>query len=137
MNKIRVIDLLNKIANGEEIPSKFKFAHQIFEKSGLYYQDEDGDNLFDSVFTDFSNINDEIEIIEEDEGKCIKCGKYSAEECFTICEFCMDLEEYKPIEKIIKPDRLLDKGEVEYYIKKIIDNQDKIIDYINKQKEGK
>ena len=63
---MKMIELLNKIANGEEVPKKFKFAGQIFEKQGSYIQDEDGDSIFASMFTDFSNINDEIEIIEED-----------------------------------------------------------------------
>ena len=63
---MKIIDLLNKIANGEETPKKFKFANQIFIKEGLRYIDEDGDDIFESIFNDFSNINDEIEIIEED-----------------------------------------------------------------------
>ena len=63
---MKVIDLLNKIANGEEIPEKFKFAGQTFEKQGSYIEDADGDSIFDSMFTDFSNINDEVEIVEED-----------------------------------------------------------------------
>ena len=62
---MRVIDLLNKIANGEEVPRKFRFAGQIFEKQGSYIEDEDGDSIFDSMFYDFSNLNDEIEIIED------------------------------------------------------------------------
>lgn len=62
---MKVIDLLNKIANGEEVPEKFRFAGQIFEKQGSYIEDEDGDSIFESIFTDFSNINDEVEIIEE------------------------------------------------------------------------
>ena len=63
---MKVIDLLNKIANGEEVPEKFKFADQIFTVQGSYIEDEDGDSIFDSMCTDFSNINEEIEIIEED-----------------------------------------------------------------------
>ena len=63
---MKVIDLLNKIANGEDVPEKFRFAEQIFEKQGSYIEDEDGDSIFDSMCTDFSNINEEIEIIEED-----------------------------------------------------------------------
>lgn len=63
---MKVIDLLNKIANGEEVPEKFRFAGQIFEKQGSYIEDEDGDSIFDSMCIDFSNINEEVEIIEED-----------------------------------------------------------------------
>lgn len=62
---MKVIDILNKIANGEEIPEKFRFAGQIFEKQGSYIEDEDGDSIFESILTDFSNINEEVEIIED------------------------------------------------------------------------
>ena len=74
---MKVIDLLNKIANGEEVPEKFKFAGQIFKKQGSYILDEDRDSIFASIFSDFSNINDEVAIIEEDK----KIKKVS--ECFT------------------------------------------------------
>lgn len=63
---MKIIDLLNKIANGEEVPEKFKLAGQIFEKQGSCIEDEDGDSILCSIFTDFSNINEEIEIIKED-----------------------------------------------------------------------
>lgn len=63
---MKVIDLLNKIANGEEVPEKFRFAGQTFEKQGSYIEDADGDSIFDSMCTDFSNINEEVEVIEED-----------------------------------------------------------------------
>lgn len=66
---MKVIDLLNKISNDEEIPKKFKFADQIFTVKGNYIEDEDGDSIFDSMCTDFSNINSEIEIIEEENKK--------------------------------------------------------------------
>ena len=65
---MKLIDLLNKIANGDEdIPKRFDFAGGEFNLNNYgEYRDEDGDNLFNSCCTDFSNINDEIEIIEED-----------------------------------------------------------------------
>ena len=71
MNKLRVIDLLNKIANGEEVPKKIKYLTSIYtlrsnnnyyvensdssHSSGLYYQMIGG-----------SRLNDEVEVIEED-----------------------------------------------------------------------
>ena len=68
--KIRIIDLLNKIANNEEVPKKIKYNCEIFERviSGMNfndYVDEDGDYLFQD-YDWLYNINDEIEIIEED-----------------------------------------------------------------------
>ena len=67
MKKIKIIDLLNKIANGEEVPKKFKYDNLIFEKRwGNAYFDNEGDDFFNSLCIDFSNLNDEVEIIEED-----------------------------------------------------------------------
>ena len=64
---MKIIDLLNKIANGEEVPNKFKYDNLIFTKRwDNAYFDNDGDDLFNSLCTDFSNLNDEVEIIEED-----------------------------------------------------------------------
>lgn len=67
---MKVIDLLNKIANGEEVPKKIKIGEceKIFEWSGrIYaytYKKEDG---FSDVLTpDYLYVlNKEIEIIEE------------------------------------------------------------------------
>ena len=69
MNKtIRVIDLLNKMANGEEVPNEIKFKNQILEyaldlKSYIYQ------NHVPKTGWSVGNIylNDEVEIIEEQE----------------------------------------------------------------------
>ena len=64
---MKIIDLLNKIANGEEVPKKFKYDNLIFTKRwDDAYFDNEGDDLHDSLCIDFSNLNDEVEIIEED-----------------------------------------------------------------------
>lgn len=63
---MKIIDILNKRANGEKIPN-FKYDNMTFiydEKHG-YIDDNEGDSLLSSVCTDFSNINAEVEIIEE------------------------------------------------------------------------
>lgn len=68
---MRVIDLLNKIASGEEVPKKFKYKGEIY----IYrtYTFEDGDVMTGYGFEDGGwlniwrdNLNDEVEIIEED-----------------------------------------------------------------------
>ncbi len=64
MNKITVIEILNKIANGEEIPKKIKHWQEIYElKESIFiiYENKDGDYL-DLV----QCLTDEVEIIEED-----------------------------------------------------------------------
>lgn len=68
--KIKIIDLFNKIANGE-YPKKFKYDGKIYEYKkiiqGTGYVTEDY-NWFNSDITidDWNNLNDEVEIIEED-----------------------------------------------------------------------
>ena len=69
---MRVIDLLNKIANGEEVPEKIKFSDKIFE---WYNWSED---IYDYVWSGcegllnggeydlFAILDKEVEIIEED-----------------------------------------------------------------------
>lgn len=71
--KIKIIDLLNKIANGEEVPKKIKweniiYAYSEYDKDYLEYpfSNEEYKGLFDmrdSILTQF--LNDKVEIIEE------------------------------------------------------------------------
>ena len=64
--KIKIIDLLNKIANGEDTPNELKYGGLTFIKNNIgFYQDEDGFNLTAYICHDYSNLNDEIELIEE------------------------------------------------------------------------
>lgn len=67
--KIKVIDLLVKIANGEKEPKKIKFMNSIWEycKNG---STQDYINDYDKYLMEFIPINkvglnDEVEIIEE------------------------------------------------------------------------
>ena len=76
---MKVIDLLNKIANGEEVPKKIiqhckvfeedkywilsKGSHKCYEKKYIN-NDEDSEFLFDYLTCDM--LTDEVEIIEED-----------------------------------------------------------------------
>ena len=67
--KIEIINLLNKIANGEEIPKKIKFMNSIWE----YCKDgntQDYINDYDKCLMEFVAINKvglnkELEIIKE------------------------------------------------------------------------
>lgn len=71
---MKVIDLLNKIANGEELPRKLKGNNHTY--TGIEdlnyqlcnYQDEDGDILFSDDYEWCSQriLNKELEIIEEE-----------------------------------------------------------------------
>ena len=72
--KIKVIDLLNMISKGEEVPKKIKweniiYAYSEYDKDYLEYpfSNEEYKGLFDmrdNILTQF--LNDEVEIIEED-----------------------------------------------------------------------
>ena len=71
---MKVIDLLNKIANGEEVPKKIKWFDKWLEKESTYIFDEENKDyvhigyieyLFNDNFMTES-LNDEVEIIEED-----------------------------------------------------------------------
>lgn len=74
MNKIRVIDLLNKIANGEEVPKKIRLDNEIYEfnKWGNDYKLNSASYQW-WLFQDYcfgsngSRLNYKVEIIEEDE----------------------------------------------------------------------
>lgn len=108
---MKVIELLTKIANGEEAPKKIKYKDNIFIAKGngingfVDYVCEEIDYCF-SHYIDWDNLNDEVEIIEED----------------------------KKIEKIPKKDK---NGDIYLYSNEaleIIDKLNEIIDYINKEK---
>ena len=59
---MKVIDLLNRIANGEEVPKKTKIKQweNNVEDEDLEYE------LFDRLYNEDFELNDEVEIIEED-----------------------------------------------------------------------
>lgn len=66
---MKIIDLLNKIANGEEVPKKIKWGEFELEWEELGYHDYKflgtGNHLLFQGFAT-SVLNDEVEIIEED-----------------------------------------------------------------------
>ena len=68
---MKVIELLNKIANGEEVPKKIKYEKQVYEltenKIDWYCYDYKINFLGNEIT--LCNLNDEIEIIEPQEHK--------------------------------------------------------------------
>ena len=67
---MKIIDLLNKIANGEEVPPIIKynnhFYYNVGSKEEAYYEnDELDDNLFFYALYNESSLNDEVKIIED------------------------------------------------------------------------
>ena len=65
--KIKIIELLNKIANGEDLPKRIKIQDYVFELSKdyeHYYYNEDVE-ITHLINHNFSNLNDEVEILED------------------------------------------------------------------------
>ena len=67
MNKIKVIDLLNMISKGEEVPKKIKYEKDtyIHIDNYCYYCEDTNLILSDRIFAEYSKLNDEVEILEE------------------------------------------------------------------------
>ena len=68
---MKIIDLLNKIANGEEVPRKFTYNGYLWEydvknKMWFYYFGESKNHRFDRLFYLNMILNDEVKIIEEE-----------------------------------------------------------------------
>jgi len=68
---MKIIDLLNKIAKGEEVPVKIKYGGQIYlkkedEENDVKYYENDT-YLFLSTINSTAVLNNEVEIIEEQE----------------------------------------------------------------------
>ena len=65
--KIKLIELLNKIVNGEDLPKRIKIQDYVFELSKdyeHYYYNEDVE-ITHLINHNFSNLNDEVEILED------------------------------------------------------------------------
>ena len=79
---IRVIDLLNKIANGEEVPKKFKYDNYVFiydNKKKDYIYKYGNVSYFDDYIGDIYHMEDileflsyEVEILDEEEFETIE-----------------------------------------------------------------
>lgn len=66
---MKVIDLLNKIANGEEVPKKIKFNHENWIYYGNQYINPlEGKEKYKSLLARYTYkiMDDEVEVIEED-----------------------------------------------------------------------
>ena len=127
---MKVIDLLNKIANGEEIPNKIKYDNMTFhiDEYEKYYVSDEG-ALFEYIFVslnDYDALMTEVEIIED-----IPISKL-----YVNNELQYNLEkEHKIPEKLCQTLNRNDIGE-DYY-RYITENRFKIneiIDYLEENK---
>lgn len=85
---MKIIDLLNKIANGEKVPKKFIYEGNLYylQKEKCYRSDDIND-IFESQFI-FEDLNNEVEVIEEPQEHKIP-GKIEEKEI----EVCMAIGE--------------------------------------------
>ncbi len=60
---MKVIDLLNNIANEEEVPKYINYTHKAFGKDTMMVCKE---NIINKLDIGAIELNDEVEIIEED-----------------------------------------------------------------------
>ena len=66
--KIKIIDLLNIIADREKTPKIIKYYGNIYEYDGEneFYYNDNGASLYREFYVNGNCLNDEVEIIEED-----------------------------------------------------------------------
>ena len=121
---MKVIDLLNKIANGE-VPKTIVYDERHFtydDKRQNYFAYDDSE--IDWKYTVMEYINDEIEIIED------KPFNKRVEEIYNRhIDYIYDKED-KKIEKLREP---LLQEETLNYVKLLKSKINEIIDYINKE----
>jgi len=140
MNKIKIIELLNMISRGEELPKCFKVNNHTWEWNVNSYQNElYGEFAVTGLRYDLSNLNDEIEIIEEEKKPITKEDVEALGYALGEIKKCFvkgwdkssnneKLEEDKKIKKLehSKEDDIFING------KSLLDKIDEIIDYINR-----
>lgn len=59
---MKIIDLLNKIANGEEVPKYINYIHRALGKDTMFVCSE---NIINKLDQGAIELNDEVEIIED------------------------------------------------------------------------
>ena len=102
--KIKIIDLLVKVANGEEAPENIEYDNKVMKYDHNkqdykgYYSNGNGDYLFQFLFDKCRNtehfINDYVEIIEEPK-KIEKWGEGALEEMEKCTDYTLeDLQKY-------------------------------------------
>lgn len=69
---MRIIDLLNKIANGEEIPKKIRIDHWCYKFEWVehlenYYDDDNDIDIMSALSMSKEELNYKVEIIEENQ----------------------------------------------------------------------
>lgn len=122
--KTTILEIINKMAKGEDIPAKIKIDDNILTWDSMMYdyRDEDGDWLFDDYAINES-LNDEVEILEN--------TVTITNNCITFSHFGEPVFKFgdvgtKKVEKLVKSGMTKNQ-------KKIADKVNEIIDLINEE----
>ena len=121
--KIKIIDLLNKIANNEEVPKKIKYKNNVYylgkNMVDLHTYQTEGSNttrkLSLIIDNEYLNLNDYVEIIEEPK-KIEKWGEGALEEMEKCTDYTLE--------------------DLQKYIRILAETQNELIDEINNLKEN-
>ena len=72
-NKMKIIDLLTKVANGEEVPEIIRYQGVIFKWDSqlIAYYDKDDNSLLQDYLNNTSRLNDEVEILEKQDARSL------------------------------------------------------------------
>lgn len=120
MKTIKIIDLLNKIANGEEVPKKIRYDYETYELTDtlLNYFGYENDNDLLSVISG-DELNELVEILDEE-------NEFEDIESFGV-HYSWDYIDYKNIEELKK---YVNKDFQNIFdtLDKLIKNQKKIIE---------
>lgn len=125
---MKIIDLLNKIANGEEVPNEFIYNGCLYEnyQNGCYrhYDTENKliNNFVRQLCDDFCNLNDEVEILEEENKIPEKLETYKEKNEIFLESFC-----YKNLP--------IHKDSLSFNERVIVDKLNELIDYLKSKGE--
>ena len=124
---IKMIDLLYKIANGEEAPKKIRYFGEEFKlaKDNEYYSVYSSRPLISYFGEDYlrAELNDEVEILDEEEFEDIYNFCWNENYLFSNRQTGMTKEDRRLLDSNFK--------DIHDTINKLIKNQKKIIERLN------
>lgn len=117
MKTIKVIELLNKIANGEEVPKKIKYDGVYYTESNYVYTSSEDDLLLPKIEYVYQ-LNEEVKIIEE-EKKIPEKIKSNGKEFY-----CDNIDSW------------IDKEKTSAYCEYLMNKYNDLIDYLKSKEKG-
>lgn len=99
--KIKIIELLNKIANGEELPKSIKYYGFIWQLHNGNYV-ENGQRMLEDYLANgiVESLNDYVEILEDNTEEIEEIPQYRIDNC-TDYNYCYLAEKYNKLAKAV------------------------------------